>query len=166
MTSSGNEKHRSESRTHASWVPSPIYHIFRVLVGIIFILASLDKIESPANFGRAIYAYKFLTGPFAYLITPIAVLLPWAELISGFLLLINRLVRPAALLILAMNIMFMVAIASAIIRGIDVECGCGLDIGFLAQIAGTQADVKALVRDILIVAMNLVVLMAPQSATK
>ena len=148
------------------WVPSPMYHIFRILVGLIFILASLDKIYSPANFGRAIFAYQFLEGPFAYLISPMAVIMPWLELVTGFLLVANRLVRPAALIILGMNMMFIVAILSVMIRGISVECGCGLDVGPLSQIAGTQADAQALVRDIVILAMNLVVLFAPQSKEK
>jgi uncharacterized membrane protein YphA (DoxX/SURF4 family) len=147
-------------------VPSGFYHAFRILVGVIFILASLDKIASPANFARAIFAYKFLVGPFVYLINPLAIIIPWLELASGILLLVNKLVRPASIIILGLNLMFIIAIVSVMIRGIHVECGCGLDIGPLAQIAGTQADIKALVRDLIILAMNVVVLFAPQAADR
>jgi uncharacterized membrane protein YphA (DoxX/SURF4 family) len=167
MMQSADSQDSNQGKTPSKqWVPSPIYHVFRILVALVFIIASMDKIYSPANFGRAIYAYKFLVGPFIYLVSPMAVIVPWLELTTGFLLLINRLVRPAALIILGLNLIFIIAILSVMIRGITVECGCGLDVGPLAQIAGTQADGQALVRDIVILAMNLVVLFAPQSREK
>jgi putative oxidoreductase len=167
MTSSMNsQSDKQDQSLKRSWVPSPVYHIFRILIALIFIMASIDKIISPANFGRAIYAYQFLTGPFAYLISPMAVIMPWCELVTGILLLVNRMVRPAALIILAMNIVFIIAIISVMMRGIKVECGCGLDVGIIAAIAGTQAGAQALVRDFVILAMNLVVLLAPQSLKK
>ena len=145
------------------WVPNAIYHVFRILLGGIFILASIDKIASPANFGRAIYAYQILVGPLVYLISPMAIILPWLELITGFLVMINRQVRPSALILLGMNIVFIAAILSTIVRGMNIDCGCGLDVGFIAQIVGTQADATALVRDFVILAVNVVVLFAPQS---
>lgn len=148
-----------------SAVPSILYHLFRIILGAVFIVASIEKIARPEDFGRAIDAYKILVGPFQVFISPVAVIFPWLELVTGFFLIINRLVRPSALLILGMNIIFVFAIASAMVRGLEVECGCGLDIGFLAQIAGTQADANALIRDFILIAMNLVVLLAPQSRT-
>jgi len=154
---------RSRSTAAVSAVPPVVYHVFRILLGLIFVIASLDKIESPWNFGRAIHVYEILVGPLAYLISPMAAIMPLLELVTGILLIINRWVRPASLLILAMNIVFIIAIASVIVRGMDIDCGCGLDKGVLASIAGTQADAWALVRDFVVLAMNLVVLFAPQS---
>ncbi len=145
-------------------VPAIFYHVCRLLLGAIFIIASLDKIERPWDFGRAIYAYEMMTGIFAYLISPMAIIMPMLELVTGLLLVLNRWVRPAALVLLAMNIMFIIAITSVMVRGIDVECGCGLDVGIMAVIAGTQADAGAIVRDIIFVILNLVVLFSPLSA--
>ena len=153
----------SPERSSGSPVPPVIYHACRILLGAIFIIASIDKIERPWDFGRAIYSYEILKGAFAYFISPMAAVLPLVEFVSGILILINRWVRPAALLILALNVVFMLAIASVMARGMDIECGCGLDVGPIAAIAGTQADAGSLLRDFAIIAMNLVVLFAPQS---
>jgi uncharacterized membrane protein YphA (DoxX/SURF4 family) len=154
------------SRTSPDWVPVVIYHIFRILLGLIFVVAGLDKIGRPADFVRAILAYQFLEGPFAYLISPMAIVIPWLELACGFFLIINRFVRPSSVIILGLNVMFIIAIGSVMARGISVECGCGLDIGPIASIAGTQADAEALVRDFVIVAMNLVVMFSRRSAKR
>ena len=147
-------------------VPGIIYHIFRILLGVIFVVASLEKIARPWDFGRAIYAYHLLTGPLAYFISPIAIIMPVMELVAGFLLIINRLVRPSAIIILAMNFVFMIAIGSAMARGMDIDCGCGLDSGIIAVLAGTQAGWGAMTRDLIFVIMNIVVLFSPQSRNR
>ncbi|HDS30145.1 MAG TPA: DoxX family membrane protein [Firmicutes bacterium] len=153
----------SESAGNPPAVPGFIYHFCRIALGLVFIIAGYDKFVRPWDFGIAIYVYKMLTGPFAYLISPMAVIMPVLEFVAGFFLLINRVVRPSALIILALNIIFVIAILSAMIRGMDIDCGCGFDVGLISEIAGTQADLKALIRDFVLIAMNLVVLFAPQS---
>jgi uncharacterized membrane protein YphA (DoxX/SURF4 family) len=163
MSEAARENIPASERPKGSPVPPYVYHLCRIILGAVFIIASIDKIERPWDFGRAIYSYQILTGAFAYLISPIAIVIPLVEFVTGVLVLINRLVRPAALLILAMNIVFIIAIASAMARGMNIECGCGLDVGPIAAIAGTQADAGALLRDFAIIAMNLVVIFAPQS---
>ncbi len=163
MTGNAAEKPNPSVSRQPSPIEWTIYHIFRILLGLIFIIASLEKIERPWDFGRAVYVYEMLVGPLAYFISPLAIIMPPLELITGVLLVINRWVRPAALIILAMNIVFVVAIGSVIVRGMDIDCGCGLDVGIIALIAGTQADAGALVRDFVIIAMNLVVLFSPLS---
>ena len=160
----GNPLDNPHRRT--SFVPDLIYHAFRIILGLIFILASLEKLGRPWDFGRAIYVYELLEGPLAFFISPVAIIMPALEFVAGFLLLINRLVRPSALIILAMNIVFMLVIASAMVRGMDIDCGCGLDTGIIAVIAGTQAGWEAMIRDIVFVIMNLVVLFAGQSKSR
>jgi len=147
-------------------VPPLVYHTCRVLLGLIFVIACIDKIARPADFAKAVYDYHLLIGPLAIFIAPMAVILPFLELVTGVLLLINRLVRPASLIILGMNIMFIIAIGSAVARGMEIDCGCGLDISFLDSLAGTQADIHGLVRDFVFLAMNLIVLVSPQSESR
>ncbi|MDZ7724955.1 MAG: MauE/DoxX family redox-associated membrane protein [candidate division KSB1 bacterium] len=53
-----------------------------------------------------------------------AIVLPWLELVCAVLLILNRWVRPTALILIGLNIVFMAAISSALIRGLDIECGC------------------------------------------
>jgi putative oxidoreductase len=133
------------------------------LLGLIFVIASFDKLARPWDFGRAIYVYHLLDGILGYLISPVGIIMPAVELVTGILLIVNRLVRPASLLILAMNVIFIIVIISAIVRGLDIDCGCGLDVGIVAALAGTQAGPGAIVRDLIFLAMNLVVLFSPLS---
>ena len=144
-------------------IPSPVYHISRVLLGAIFVIASLDKLAMPWMFGRAVIAYDLLNGSLGYLVSPVVIILPALELVCGILLIINKLVRPAAIITLALNIFFIVIILSAIARGMEVECGCGLDKGRIAMLVGTQADWGAIKRDLVFVVLNVIVLLAPQS---
>ena len=163
MVSADSDKIAAPGNSTISAIPGPVYHIARIILGAIFMLASFAKLQSPWDFGRAIYQYEILVGPFSYLISPMTIILPMLELVCGILLLMNRLVRPAAIVVMAMNIIFIVAILSAMIRGLDVECGCGLDAEFLASIVGANADWKSLVRDLIFVGLNIIVLIAPQS---
>lgn len=127
-----------------------IYHFCRIILGLLFIVASYDKILMPWQFGRAIFVYQMLPG---YLISPLTIVMPWVELICGLLLVIGWKVRPAAILIALLNLVFIIAIASVLFRGMDIDCGCGLDVGPLAALVGTQADGWALVRDVIIMLM-------------
>jgi uncharacterized membrane protein YphA (DoxX/SURF4 family) len=136
----------------------------RIILGAIFIAASMEKIGTPWDFGRAIYVYQFLVGPFAYLISPLAIIIPALELVCGTMLVLNKFVRPAAVVILGLNAIFIIAILSVIARGLDIDCGCGLDTGLLATLVGTQAGWSSIVRDLIFVILNLIVLFAPQSA--
>ena len=54
----------------------------------------------------------------------VAATLPYLELLCGVLLLLNKRVRPALLVLLVLNLVFMLALGSLIIRGIDIDCGC------------------------------------------
>jgi len=144
---------QTPARSRINWF-TVAYHFCRILIGLLFIVASYDKILMPWNFGRAIYVYKMLPG---YLISPMAASMPWVELVAGILLVFNRFTRPAAMIIGGLNIVFMVAIATVIARGMDIDCGCGLDVGPLALIVGTQADGWALVRDLILLGIAAII---------
>lgn len=149
-----------------SVVPGPIYHVCRILLGLIFITASIDKLISPWDFGRAILAYDLLVGPLTWLISPMAVIMPVLELVTGVLLIVHKWVRPSAILILALNIVFILAIGAVIIRGMEIDCGCGLDYWLFELVSGTTTAWGAMIRDLIFLMMNLVVLFAPQSKGK
>ena len=52
----------------------------RILLGLIFLAAALPKIADPPGFAKAIWAYG-LFPPWS--INPLALLLPWLELVCG-----------------------------------------------------------------------------------
>ncbi len=136
------------------------FHVCRIILALVFILAAYEKIARPMDFGRAIQAYQLVNG---YLISPAAILIPWIELFAGLLLLFNVFTRPTALILAGMNLLFIFAISSVILRGMNIDCGCGLDVGFLSLIVGTQADAWALVRDIILIALAAVSYFAPRN---
>jgi putative oxidoreductase len=152
----GSESQAAGSHKHdgASARAKVAYHVCRIGIGLIFIIASLEKIAMPWEFGKAIYAYEILPG---YLISPLGIAMPWVELTAGLLLVSNRIIRPAALLIGAMNIIFILAIASVMARGMEIDCGCGLEVGPMAIIVGTQADGWTLMRDIIFLYLSALV---------
>ena len=63
-----------------------LYHGARIVLGIVFIYASYDKILHPAAFAKVIYNYQILPDE---LINLSAIFLPWLELVIGSLLIIG-----------------------------------------------------------------------------
>ena len=93
----------------------------RLAVGGILIYASLDKLAHPAAFAEAINHYRILPG---FLLHAMAHLLPVVEIVTGCALILGVGTRGAALLAGAMTVMFLIAIGSALARGLDISCGC------------------------------------------
>ncbi|MCF6237562.1 MAG: DoxX family membrane protein [Candidatus Marinimicrobia bacterium] len=90
-------------------------------LGLLFILASLDKIWNPGLFAKAIANYQILPLPLLHIT---AIILPWIEMLSGLALVFNRYPRAANLIIGSMTLVFTLAIGSAMLRGLDFNCGC------------------------------------------
>ncbi len=103
----------------------------RLAAGATFVYASLDKLADPAGFAQAAYNYRLLPAP---LLHPFALLLPAVEAVVGLALLVGLARRGAALLASGMTVMFIAAIGAALVRGLDISCGCfhtrgGHDVG-------------------------------------
>ncbi|NIQ98281.1 MAG: DoxX family membrane protein [Desulfuromonadales bacterium] len=114
-----------------------LYHLCRLALGGVFVFAGAVKSQDVTAFAGEIANYRILPYTLNYLA---AATLPYVEVLAGAFLLANRKVRPAALLVAALNVVFMIALASAMVRGLDIDCGC-----FRAESATTPA--VALVRD-------------------
>lgn len=97
------------------------YTICRVVLGIVFVYASWDKIIDPAAFSRIIANYQIVSDGMGNLT---ALILPWLELVCGICLIINRWPRGSALIVTGLMVVFMAALGYNIYRGIDVSCGC------------------------------------------
>jgi cation diffusion facilitator family transporter len=93
----------------------------RLVLGGIFIYASLDKIYHPAAFAQAIHNYQILPD---YFINITAIVLPWIELVLGLLLLFGFWLPGAALLTNLLLITFFSAVVFNAARGLNVDCGC------------------------------------------
>lgn len=93
----------------------------RVYVGLIFVTAAWHKLIEPGSFAIDIATYQIL--PLA-LVNPMAIVLPWVEIVAGLMLIVGFRTRAAALLIAGMMLMFTVAVVIAVGKGLDMSCGC------------------------------------------
>ena len=106
-------------------------HLFlgiRLLLGAMWVWASLDKIQDSAQFSRDIANYHVI--PFG-LENLSAIVVPWLELLIGMGLIAGVMVNGAALVSSGLMLLFIVLISQAILRGFNIECGCGLKEGQL-----------------------------------
>lgn len=95
--------------------------VCRLVLASVFIYAAIGKILDPGGFADDVAAYRIL--PLS-LVKTFAVILAWVELAGGLVVLSGIVVRYGALLLLGLNAMFIAAVASAMARGLHIECGC------------------------------------------
>ena len=98
-----------------------VWTALRVGLGLLFVLASLDKIVHPALFAQAVANYGILPES---LVNPAAILLPWVEAVAGLALVCGVFTRGAALVVASLVLAFCGALAANLARGVDVACGC------------------------------------------
>lgn len=95
--------------------------IARIVLGLIFIIASAGKIYNPAVFAQEISNYDFM--PY-FTINLMAIILPWIELIAGIFLISGIRLKASSAIIGALLIVFIIAVATAMARGLNINCGC------------------------------------------
>jgi len=95
--------------------------IGRILLGVIFICASLSKILNPDQFAQAVMNYRIV--PFVS-VNLFTIVLPWLELVSGIFLLVGLFSGGSIVMITLLMALFLGAIGSALLRGLDISCGC------------------------------------------
>ena len=98
-----------------------LFLFLRILLGIIFIFASIEKIQNTSGFAQSIANYRLLP---EVLLMPSATVLPWLELLAGFCILVGVFHRGGSLIISTLMAIFTVAVLSALIRHLDISCGC------------------------------------------
>jgi uncharacterized membrane protein YphA (DoxX/SURF4 family) len=131
--------------------------VARIILGGIFIYAALLKIVDPVAFAGSVAAYRILPYFASYLT---AAVLPFLELICGVFLVCGYRVKGAALIIGGMNLVFIAALASAIVRGLDIDCGC------FKQGGPKTSPWIALARDAVFLAMAALVLRTESTSGK
>lgn len=117
-----------------------LYQGSRLLLGALFCYAGLVKALDVAAFAGSVANYQLLPYQLNFLV---AALLPYVELAAGLLLLLGRQVRPAVMLVAGMNGVFIVALVSVVLRGLDIDCGC-----FRPGDEGHTSAQMALLRDV------------------
>lgn len=93
----------------------------RLFLGGVFVYASWDKLCHPASFAEAVYRYQVLP---EILVNPVAIFVPWLELIMGLMLITGLFLRGALLVSVGLLATFLGALGFNLARGMDVDCGC------------------------------------------
>jgi uncharacterized membrane protein YphA (DoxX/SURF4 family) len=120
----------------------PIFlRVTGILVGATFVYASLDKVARPDRFADIVHDYDML--PLIF-INAFALIMPWTEITTGAALILGLWRRGAGLLATGMTVAFLIAIAQAEIRGLEIECGC-FTVSGMSQ---TEASWDLFIRDI------------------
>ena len=119
----------------------------RCVLGSVFILASIDKIQYPRDFARIIMAYNVLPNKFAIFI---AFTLPWIELCLGVFLIIGIYIRESATILSFLLIGFLIAIAYKALNGGIQSCGC-----FSLKESNRENVIILIIRDVIFLVCGL-----------
>lgn len=96
-----------------------LFRVMRILLGCVFIVAGGSKLLAPRAFARVISAYDLLPEE---LLVFVALGLPALELLAGLGLLFN--IRGSIKTVFALLAGFLLVLAYAILKNLDVDCGC------------------------------------------
>ncbi len=134
----------SARRGGAGWIELAA----RLLLGAVFLYASLDKIAHPAAFAQDVYNYQILPDALVHLA---ALVLPWLELFLGLCLITGFWLPGSVLAANGLLVVFVGALAFNAARGLDIHCGC-----FSTGSAGPATATEwVLLRDALFLAVGL-----------
>jgi putative oxidoreductase len=121
--------------------------VCRIVVAALFLLAAVPKLLDPLAFAKAIANYRV---PFPLVgqdyIYPVAIFLPALELVAALALLWNRTKRAGSLAVGGLLILFTVLIAQAVLRGLNIDCGC-FGTGAISKALAAKAGVEKIVEN-------------------
>lgn len=113
--------------------------LLRIVLGLVFVVASLDKTLNPAAFASIVFNYSILPD---HLVNVAALLLPWLELLVGLCLIFDMMTLGASGIAFGLMCVFIAALGINALRGIDVACGC-----FSTDVSGGGSGLWTLGRD-------------------
>jgi len=95
--------------------------VVRIVIGAVFIYASVNKLFNPADFAKAILRYDMTP---LFVVNIMAIILPWVEFSVGLLLIFGIMKKPVSIMAAFSLVFFLIALISAYARGLDINCGC------------------------------------------
>jgi len=96
--------------------------VARLATAGVLLLAGYTKLQGgPTAFALAIESFELVPGR---LLLPVAYFLPWFEIVIAAALILGVWARESAALATAMLAAFTLGLASVLVRGLDVDCGC------------------------------------------
>src|SRR5438105_11705564 len=95
--------------------------LLQIVLSLAFAAAGLIKIVDPLSFALSIARLR--TAPSA-MIGPVAIVLPWIELVAALALFFPKYRGPALRIALALLVAFTAIVGIALIRATAASCGC------------------------------------------
>jgi len=131
----------------------------RWTLGAVFIGAGALKLVHPVAFYADLLAYGIDAPDWFFRV--VAVILPWIEILGGGLLIADWWTESVSFLVAGMCLVFVLALGQAVLRGLDLKCGCFGEIaaGWFEQ------PLVALVRAGVLLAASIWLLLRPPDVT-
>jgi uncharacterized membrane protein YphA (DoxX/SURF4 family) len=123
-----------------------LYLIARMILGVVFIYASYDKLFHPKAFADIIYHYQILPDR---LINITAIFLPWLELLIGIFLMIGLWMPGTVIWCNFLLVVYIGALSFNLARGLDIDCGCFTTAG------GRSIGIETILWDVVFLALSI-----------
>ena len=130
----------------------------RLVTGGVWIVAGLIKLPDPAGSVRAVRAYDLLPES---VVPTVGLVLPLLEVVVGLGLVLGLLTRTMAVVSALLFVAFIIGIASAWARGLEIDCGC---FGGGGELAGASAKYPGeIARDVGLLLASLWLVVRPRT---
>ena len=131
--------------------------VIRIILAFTFLLAAIPKIVDPAGFALDISHYDIFPKIF---INIIAITVPWIEMLIAISILFYVFDKGGILLVNLMLLAFLMLLGQALIRGLDIDCGC------FGHSGAREAVSKAFLRDLFFVSWSILLYLFAKNGGK
>ncbi|MFH1050402.1 MAG: MauE/DoxX family redox-associated membrane protein [bacterium] len=107
--------------------------LFRIILGAIFLIAATSKIADLGGFAKEISNYKIVPD---IAVNLMAMSIPWIELVCAIFIIVGIRTKSSVAIIGSLLIVFIFAISIAMLKGLNINCGCHTQV--LAEKIGWQ----------------------------
>ena len=125
------------------------YHSARLILGVVFVYASYDKILHPKAFAEVVYNYQILPDG---LINVTAIFLPWLEMLMGIFLIMGFWMPGTVIWCNTLLVVYIGTLCFNLARGLDVNCGC------FSTTKGSTISIETILWDVAFLVMSVYLL--------
>lgn len=123
--------------------------VCRLVIAAVFLLAGVPKLLDQLAFAKAIANYRVVMPIIGQdYIYPVSIVLPALEIIAAVALFVPRWRKTASVICGGMLIMFIVLIGQAVLRGLNIDCGC-FGTGGVSKTLASKVGIEKILEDVL-----------------
>lgn len=135
-----------------------------VVLGALFLFAAYNKLVDPQLFAPSVRAFDFIPGFLGESVSHFVVRLtvgavPWVEAAVGLCLVLGVWCRAAAAVLAALLVVFILLIVQALLRGLNVECGC---FGKISPFCPSKIGACNIVQNTIMLAAAVAIMLIPR----